>query len=117
MQSGRVERAVKVCAIEYVHVLAQSQRQTAELMSTLEVDQMRDGILVRVIDVQNYTRHVIQTDIVAPAPFDVAEPDRNRRLNREIVIGYPVRITDKDVVVVNPPNGQPQTVVKAARFG
>ena len=65
---------------------------------------MRDGILIRVIDVQDNTRHVIQTDIVSPASFDVAEPNRNKRFNREIVIGYPIRITDKDVVVVNSPN-------------
>ena len=117
MQSSRVERAVKVRAIKYGHVLAQIQRQTAEPILTFEVDQMLNGILFRVIDEQNDTRHVIQTDVVSPAPFDVAEPKGYPRLDREIVIGYPVRMADIDIVVINSPNSQPQIVVKAARFG
>ena len=77
---------------------------------------MLNSILVRVIDEQNNTRHVIQTNIVSPASLDVAEPNRNHRLNRKIIIGDSINMADKNIVVVNPPNGQPQIVVKPSRF-
>ena len=85
-------------------------------MPALEVDQMRNGILIRVIDEQNNARHVIQTNIVSPAALDVSEPNRNHRFNRKIVIGDAIRIADKDIVVVNSSNRQPQTVMKTTRF-
>ena len=77
---------------------------------------MLNGILCRVIDEQNNTRHVIQTDIVSAAPFDIAESNRNHRLNRKIIIGDSINMADKNIVVVNPPNGQPQIVVKPSWF-
>ena len=77
---------------------------------------MTDGILVRVVGVQNYARHVVQTNVVLVASFDIAESNREPRFDRKIPIGDPIGITDKDVVVVNRPNGQPKTVVKATRF-
>ena len=77
---------------------------------------MADGILVRVVGVQNYARHVVQTKIVFVASFDIAESNREPGFDRKIPIVDFIRISEKDVVVVNPPNGQPKTVVKATRF-
>ena len=77
---------------------------------------MLNRILVRVIDEQNYARHVIQTDVISSAPFDVAESDGNRWFDGKIIIGDSIRMADKDVVIINPSDGEPQAVVKTTRF-
>src|SRR5439155_5964180 len=66
---------------------------------------MLNRILVRVIDEQNYARHVIQTDVISSAPFDVAESDGNRWFDGKIIIGDSIRMADKDVVIINPSDG------------
>ena len=85
-------------------------------MPSLETDQVVNGIIVRMVDKNEKARQIIQANIVPSAPFYVAEPKRNPRLDRKIIIGYPVRMTDIDIVVVNPPGRQPQNIVKTTRF-
>ena len=85
-------------------------------MPSLETDQVVNGIIVRMVDKNEKARQIIQANIVPSAPFYVAEPKRNPRLDRKIIIGDAIRIAEKDIVVVNAPNRQPQTVVKTTRF-
>src|SRR5207244_9901868 len=83
---------------------------------TLKMNQLVKCVFVRVIDEQNRARHVVQPKISSAAPLDVAESNGNLRLNREIIIRDPVRMTDKDVVIPHTAHCQSQFVVKATRF-
>jgi hypothetical protein len=65
-----------------------------------------------VIDKQNPAGHVIQAEIASAASLDVADANRDLWLNREVIIGFTICVTDKDVVIPNTSHRELQTVME-----
>src|SRR6266566_4508430 len=102
-------------AMQNLHVLTESQGQPAEVVLTFQTNEMLDHIVVRMIDVYENTRRVIQTDIAAPPRHNVAEANRDGRLDCDIPIVNPIEMREQNIIVVNSANRQAHTPLKTLR--
>src|SRR5205814_10559450 len=101
--------------MQNLHVLAESQSQTAEAILAFQTNELLKRIIVRMIHVKENTRRVIQSNIIIMPPHNVAEADRDGRLDRDIPIRDTIEMREQNIIVVNSANRQTHTPLKTLR--
>src|SRR5690348_5684985 len=77
---------------------------------------MANVIFIRVIRIENDTRHIVDPEVSLVASLHVAPSDRDPRLNCKIIVGYSIGVGEKNIVVPYSPHSQPERVVKPTWF-
>src|SRR5438270_8251285 len=101
--------------MQNLHVLAESQSQPARAILALQTNELLKRIVVRMIDVKENTRRVIQPDVISTPSHNVAEADRDGRLDRDIPIRDTIEMREQNIIVVNSANRQTHTPLKTLR--
>src|ERR1700682_819369 len=66
------------------------------------------------IDEKKNARLVIETDVIAFPPDNIAVSNRDTGLDRDVIVVDPVGVADIDIVIVNTAEREVQAVVKFA---
>src|SRR5207248_1722109 len=112
----RVEsRRVEVRAMQNLDVLSESQGQPAQNILAFQTNEMLDHIVVRMIDINENTRRIIQPNVIVMPPHNLAEADRDGRLDCDIPIGDTIEMRQQNIIVVNAANRQTHTPLKTLR--
>src|SRR5438067_10385015 len=103
--------------MQNLHVLAESQGQSAEAILAFQTNELLKRIVIRMIDVKENTRRVIQPNVIVMPPYNVAEADRDGRLDRDIPIRDTIEMREQNIIVINSANRQTHTPLKTLRRG
>src|SRR5260370_19404466 len=76
---------------------------------------MLDLIVVRMIGIEEDTWRVIQSNVSASPPHNVAVADRDGRLDRDIPIVNTIEMREQNIIVVNSANREAHTPLKTLR--
>src|SRR5438552_18354045 len=103
--------------MQNLHVLAESQSQPAQAILAFQTNELLKRIVIRMIDIKENTRRVIQPDVISTPADNVAEADRDGRFDRDIPVRDTIEMREQNIIVINSANRQTHTPLNTLRRG